>query len=1340
MNKRILALSVATIITMAAIITCATTPSSEVYMPDGTSVVGGANKNRQENPDAVIFNDEPWYNQRGVYEINREDAHASFYSFDNVEDAITRNAEDSSRTIFLNGDWKFQLADNPMERNLEFFETSYDTSTWDTIKVPSNWQTEGYDIPMYTDTRYPWEGIEMPLIGTSPTVYNPVASYKREFNLPGNWSGDEIFVSLQGVESAFYLWVNGKFVGYSEDSYTPAEFDITPYLNGDGETNDISVQVYRWSDGSYLEDQDFIRLSGIFRDVFLYSKEKEVSIFDFSYETDFDKNYDNANLSIETIFKTSNSENNNASVAKYYLYDADGNEVFQTTMPIDFKGQDSTTVEADILVESPLQWSAEHPNLYDLVISLENSNNEVIETAGCNVGFREIEIINNGTPKSQIVVNGQPITIKGVNRHETELEYGRAITEESMIQDIVLMKQYNINSVRNGHYPNAARWYELCDEYGLYMIDEANIESHGLNDYIPQSDLLWIEACKDRMRTTIERSKNHPSIIMWSLGNESYNGDAWAELGKLCKELDDTRLVHYEGHREIPEVDVWSRMYRRVDRLELDDKIKNPLVWWGENGNKPALQCEYSHAMGNGIGNLAEYWEVYDRYPNLQGGFIWDWVDQSLIWDTPVVETLTNAATDIQVTLTGDLVDANGSKVLEGYAQCYNDERLVFTGTDSFTIEAMVNPIANENTNPIITKGNDNWKSTESYGIKRNVVKNDDTSEVIEDIIEFYVYNTNYISDRGVYEKVSASIPTPANWNGQWHHVAGIYDGSLLSLVIDGEVVATAQNNDGIIAGGSPVGIGADLTYDAQNPNVPATFIGNIDDVRIHQRALTLGELNNKQRTPDDSAVVWLDFEEKGTITFDNETFYSFGGDWAPIPEGNPNNKNFCANGLVSADRTVQPELLEVKKQYQDIVIEDKNILGGVVSIENEFLFTNVNEYVAEWELTEDGVVIQKGELTTKACDIAPLTTKDVTIPFEMPTAKAGAEYFVNVDFSLAEDTPYAPKGHVIAIGQIKLPLREKAVTEVAIDILPEIAVEEGETSTLITGNNFTLNFNTIEGTIDSFTANGVELIEAGPVPNFWRAPTDSDLGFFSPLILGTWRYAGLNREIVSVDQKLIGTTAIEFTVTTTLPTLVESGYTQVYTVYGSGDIEITSTLTPGSSELSMIPEIGNMLTLPIELDNVTWFGKGPDENYIDRQTGYNVGIYKNTVDNFFVDYIKPQETGNRIDNRWMSITNDNGVGLMVKSDELFEFNALHYTPEQLSNTLHAYMLPDPTNVTLRINHKQMGLGGDNSWGARPLTPYQLPADRTYEYTYTLKPIFSDSVESLIDESKFAIE
>lgn len=376
------------------------------------------------DPNGAKFAGEEWYDQRGVFEVNREDAHTSFSSFATVEDARVRDDAKIINQQSLNGDWKFLHVDTPHERNDEFYAADYDVSGWDTIQVPSNWQTEGYDYPKYTDTRLPWEGVETPPTGVSPTVYNPVGHYRRTFTTPSDWDGKEIFVSFQGVESAYYLWVNGEYVGYSEDSYTASEFDITKYLKPAGQENSISLQVYRWSDGSYLEDQDMIRLSGIFRDVFLYAKDTDASIFDFNYTTDLDETYTDAELNVEATLRTYGETAPEGYTLDAVLFDAGGEEVVKETLPVTFTNGEAYVTHT-FQVTDPAKWSAEHPNLYQLVFALKDETGAIVETAGCNTGFREIEIINGGTNEAQFTVNGQPIVLKGVNRHETEPEHLR---------------------------------------------------------------------------------------------------------------------------------------------------------------------------------------------------------------------------------------------------------------------------------------------------------------------------------------------------------------------------------------------------------------------------------------------------------------------------------------------------------------------------------------------------------------------------------------------------------------------------------------------------------------------------------------------------------------------------------------------------------------------------------------------------------------------------------------------------------------------------------------------------------------------------------------------------
>ena len=397
---------------------------------------------------------------------------------------------------------------------------------------------------------------------------------------------------------------------------------------------------------------------------------------------------------------------------------------------------------------------------------------------------------------------------------------------------------------------------------------------------------------------------------------------------------------------------------------------------------------------------------------------------------------------------------------------------------------------------------------TESYGIKRQIRYNESTQQKASDKLEFYIYNTQWDDENGVYEKVVASFDTPENWAEQWHHIAGTFDGKNMKLYLDGKEVASAVNEKGIAYGGNAVGIGADVTYDAQNPNVPAVFEGLIDEVRISKKALSAVELQKTDRKPDDSTLVWLDFDQFTEKNYAQKEYFSFGGDWQNIPEGNPNNKNFCANGLVSADRTVQPELMEVKKVYQNVGITSEDPLSGTIKLNNKYLFTNLNEFDAKWELLEDGVPIQEGKFSADDLNVAPLTEKTVKLGFTAPKQpKAGAEYFLNISFTLKKDTSWANAGHEIATQQISVPFTVPDAATVSVESMPKLTVSEKDGSTVVTGKDFTLDFNTKTGTIDSLQYKSKELIKSGPIPNFWRAATDSDWGYFSPQALATWRY-----------------------------------------------------------------------------------------------------------------------------------------------------------------------------------------------------------------------------------------
>ncbi|WP_336772451.1 glycoside hydrolase family 2 TIM barrel-domain containing protein [Paenibacillus sp. MMO-58] len=569
-----------------------------------------------------------WNNNPEIFQINRLPAHASMMSFSSVEEALIGDKTGSERYLSLNGVWKFAFAETPDQRIQNFYQSDYDASSWTDMPVPSHWQFHGFDYPQYTNIRYPWIESEPELQPPfAPTKYNPVGSYIRSFQVPESWNGQPVYLSFQGVESAFYVWVNGELVGYSEDTFTPSEFDITPYLTG-GE-NKLAVEVYRWCDASWLEDQDFWRLSGIFRDVYIYSKPK-VNISDFFARTNLDDQYRNAELAINVTLENYFNEAADGIRVEAQLYDANQQAVWKEPVAVthSFASDGEHRLSLSGYVENPLKWSSEAPHLYTLVLSLKDDAG-LIETHSSKVGFRTFEI-KDGLMR----INGKRIIFKGANRHEFSCDTGRALSKEDMLRDIKLMKTHNINAVRTSHYPNQSVWYELCDEYGLYVIDETNLETHGSWTFgqqdlpahtVPGSHPEWRANVLDRCNSMYQRDKNHPSVVIWSLGNESFGGDNFIAMHDYLKEADPTRLVHYEGvfHYRPSEAasDIESTMYVRPNEVE-QYALHNP--------KKPYILCEYSHAMGNSCGGLHKYAELFDKYEILQGGFIWDWVDQAI--------------------------------------------------------------------------------------------------------------------------------------------------------------------------------------------------------------------------------------------------------------------------------------------------------------------------------------------------------------------------------------------------------------------------------------------------------------------------------------------------------------------------------------------------------------------------------------------------------------------------------------------------------------------------------------------------------------------------------------
>ena len=569
-----------------------------------------------------------WENPE-IFERNRVPARASFIPYPDKESALSHERGRSQWFKLLNGKWRFNYAENPNLAPEGFFieyfpedflmgcfdVTHLDDEEWDYIQVPCSWQTLGYGRPHYTNVIYPFP-TDPPHVPTE----NPTGSYRRKFFLSADWDDRQVFLRFEGVDSAFYVWINGQEAGYSQGSRLTAEFNVTPHLrNG---VNTVSARVLQWSDGSYLEDQDMWWLSGIFRDVYLIGV-PETHIFDFRVRTELDAEYRDAILKVQTVLKHHGEQTASDCRVEISLLDADLQPVLEQPLSsdVDISEDADAVVDMEVPVKNPKKWSAENPYLYSLLITLKDNRGDVIEVIPYKVGFRSVELKDGN-----MLVNGVPIMLKGVNRHDHHPDLGKAVPLESMIEDILLMKRHNVNAVRTSHYPNDPRFYDLCDYYGLYVLDETDLECHGFatagNWNWTSDNPEWEAAYVDRVERMVERDKNHPCVIIWSLGNEAGFGCNHEAMARWVREADPTRLLHYEGDRQQKVADIVGPMYTSVDGIiELAQD---------NDAEKPVILCEYAHSMGNGPGGFKEYWDAFYKYKRLQGGFVWDWIDQGL--------------------------------------------------------------------------------------------------------------------------------------------------------------------------------------------------------------------------------------------------------------------------------------------------------------------------------------------------------------------------------------------------------------------------------------------------------------------------------------------------------------------------------------------------------------------------------------------------------------------------------------------------------------------------------------------------------------------------------------
>ena len=1024
-----------------------------------------------------------------VNEINRLPLHTLHFAYDPNDfpgtGAEYLDKKKSMNYLSLDGTWKFNWVANADERPTDFYKTDLDDSKWKNIQMPGNWEMLGYGQPEYVNVGFAWRGHFNQQPPAVPTKDNHVGSYRREINIPANWDGKRVIAHFGSVTSNIYLYVNGQFAGYAEDSKVAAEFDITPFLKKG--KNLIAFQSFRWCDGSWCEDQDFWRLSGPARENYLYARSKEHRLLDVRVETELKNNYKDGALNI-----TAKLQGN--TLAYFGLYDPDGKEVIVT-------GTDNVrngVAKYQLRVKNVRKWSAETPNLYTLVVSpIQNggmySPYEIIQV---KVGFRKVEIKNK-----QFLVNGQPVLIKGANRHEIDPDGGYVVSLERMIQDIKIMKRLNINAVRTCHYPDDPRWYDLCDEYGIYLVAEANQESHGFQygDDAAAKKPMFAKQIMERNQHNVSIYFNHPSVVTWSLGNETVMGDNFLQAYKWVKSQDQSRPVQYEQARQGEGTDIFCPMYYPVKNCE--NYCKNP------DSKMPLIQCEYNHTMGNSGGNLKDYWDLVRKYPIFQGGFDWDFVDQ---------------------------------------------------------------------------------------GLHRSIM-----------------------------------IP-----------------------------------------------------------------------MKVKPELLTNEQLRQIE--------------------------YTYGGDYNSY---DPSDNNFNCNGIVGPDRQLNPHAYEVAYQYQNIWATLKDAAKGEVNVYNENFFRDLSNYALAWSLIEDGVETQNG--TIADIDVAPHQTKTFTLPYDLTQAK-GKEIFLNIDFRLKKAEPLMEAGQIVAYNQLVVKANKcdkscaanQAETGKVKNVKTKFTDKKGEQDITVSTADLTVKVNRTTGLISEYTYQGKSFLGEGGTlkPNFWRAPTDNDMGAGFQKKFKVWKNPKMELSGITVEKNKKANT---YTICANynMPEVMGKLELIYQIMANTGAVKVTENFIATEGEkVSDLFRFGMLMQLPYEMDKSQYYGRGPIENYSDREDCMKIGIYSNDADNQYFPYIRPQESGTKGDIRWWKQTDAAGFGFMVKNCKPFYASALHFDTDELDDgdekdQRHSFNLKKSKYTNLFLDGEHMGVGGENSWGAWPLEKYRVHyGDKTFSF------------------------
>jgi len=1199
----------------------------------------------------------PW-NDVSIVEINRLPAHAYFKTYKTKEKA--EFAQNSSFRKSLNGIWKFYWSDTPVNRPNNFYQNNYDVSNWANIQVPRSWQLAGFGVPIYLNSTFAFNR-KPPYIDQS---FNPVGSYKHTFTIPKTWQKKQIIISFAGVESAFTVWVNGKQVGYSEGGRAGAEFDISKYLKPG--KNNLAVEVIRFSSGAWLEDQDFYRLAGIFRNVDLIARPKGEHLQDFTLCTPLDKNYQNATLELKLQFDRPQN-----GTVEVLLKDADNNNIQTIKSTIN-----KNIIKINKTINNPKLWSAETPYLYKLIITHYNAKGEIVESIPWNFGFRWVEIKNN-----RLLVNGKPIIIAGTNRHEHSPIGGHYVTRQEIIDDVITMKKLNFNAIRTCHYPNGPELYEICDRYGMYVTDEANIESHG--DQGICRDPQFALSHHHRMQRMVKRDKNFTSVITWSLGNESGSSGAHNDNYTWTK-AHDYRPVGYQRHGTNQYTDYNAAFYKTPSRIAHYAKKQT---------NKPLIQSEYAHAMGNSSGNMKEYWDVHWQDNVVQGAFAWDWIDQGLQVIKPQCTWVTIPGTKAKHLLIEGEPPTNQG--LRGILYFAHDSCPRFK--TPWTVQMLLK------TAP---------KSNDSFAFYPLFSKDSSIGAV-------FMERNNLIFQTFGKDRNKLVVPLPDTFfDGKEHSITVNQQGKKVSFYCDKKLLKTLPlKNDlrkkkaGYLSFGPAVGtalIPNRLTETAPTMLTAKLATGNYTPKQM-----------NKQK-----GIVNIDFRKpiKTLQTTPKQgTFYTYGG-YFENRRGVMNPGNFCMNGVVDASGKPHPGGYAFKYVQQPFTSKMVDINTKTINIHNRNFFQPLdNNYTCTWFLNQDGHTIQKG--TIKNLQIPPQKNKNITIPWKNFTQIPGKEYRLIIQFTLAHNTLWAAKDHKVAWDDFQI-----AYTPTKPKFAKGILTTKNSAQFLeIKGQKFSAKFDKKLGTLVQYSMNNKPLIISPLIPDFWRAVTDNDNG--AHLGKKNWRtIQGLSNP--KLTQQKISNSEYQINVKADLKE-VKAKVELTFNVHADGQIVVNYNFIPSAPKPAPKPvkqvkgkkrrkkyygpdyllRFGLRTQLAQGLTNIEWYGCGPVETYCDRNYEI-IAYYQNTLAGIHTNYSRPQESGNLSQIRYGYIHDNQGNGITIKATPTNPLNLSirnhhHQTIEAFS---YEHQIPPSNKVYLNIDHKLMGIGGINTWGQKPLQKYILTA------------------------------